>query len=193
MPVQPDHILASSTPVSDFMINAFCARDRLTPHDPIARESLAGSHQAALDYWLNLSVQDAIPSFSDFKLIELGRYAERVILTDVSHDPEIDFRFRFFGTHVDERVSEQYTDKRLAEFERCGPDSNIWKVYETVVRSRAPLISQFEYVGLIPDITGTSELYLPLVANDGSISRIVVAVEFIDDVTVTMQQTRWYK
>lgn len=142
-------------------------------------------------YWRGLPSPDhGVPLFSSFDPIEVSDLLPYLFLTQVLYDP-LDFRFRVVGTHVEERMGATYTGTRLSDWVHTSKESGIWRNMSVLVDSRQAILANYSYIGPVPQITMTKNLYIPLQNVEGRITDVLIAVHFENDMTVSHADTRW--
>jgi len=142
-------------------------------------------------YWNLLRGQAGVPLAKDFDPMAHMTVFRNMAYTQVVKGPPLDFCFRIIGTHIDDRMQDNYTNRRLSEFERSAPGSNIWQTYESVTNQKVPMLTTYAYIGPIDNIQGTTELSLPFADQGGEVCNVLAVISFDGDLPVTMSQTRW--
>ena len=134
------------------------------------------------DYWNSLRGERPLPRRCEFDPADIPRLLPHLILAEVLRsgaDGEVDdFRFRLIGTHVDARMNERYTGRRLSQIPGKQPGSKIWSTYNAVERNGQPKVIELGYVGPAERTMGTTELYLPLTRDESRVDFIVVGLRF---------------
>lgn len=138
---------------------------------------------AVWDAWLEARGNALLPRREALDLSRMKAALPHVVLTRVHRDP-LDFEFRIIGEHIQERIRRNQTGTRLSTTSDSAHGSRLWSCYETAVRERAPFVATLPYVGRMERLKRTVEMYLPMADAEGTISHVLVAVLFIDDVLV---------
>ena len=133
-------------------------------------------------YWDSIKGDRPLPRRCDFDPADIPRLLPHLILAEVLRcdaDREVeDFRFRLIGTHVDARMNERYTGRRLSQIPSKRPGSKIWRAYQAVEREGQPKVISLDYTGPMERTMGTTEIYLPLSAGAGQVDFVVVGLRF---------------
>lgn len=133
-------------------------------------------------YWDSIRGDRPLPNRCDFDPVAIPRLLPHLILVEVLRDDAdgevADFRFRLIGTHVDERMNERYTGRKLSQIHSKRPGSKIWNAYQAVERDGQPKVISLNYIGPAERTMGTTEIYLPLSAGGGEVDFIVVGLRF---------------
>ena len=133
-------------------------------------------------YWDSIRGNRPLPNRCDFDPIAIPQLLPHLILAEVLRDEAdgqvADFRFRVIGTHVDARMSDRYTGRRLSQIPSKRPGSKIWNAYQAVEREGQPKVISLNYIGPTERTRKTTEIYLPLSAGGGRVDFIVVGLRF---------------
>lgn len=135
-----------------------------------------------LTYWNRIKGDRLVPSRQDFDPIEIPRLLPYLILVEVVRngiDGRFeDFRFRLIGTHVDSRMRDRYTGRRLSEIPGKGPGSELWETYCSVKHQKRPRIISMNYIGPVKKIRETNEILLPFSSDNKHVDHIMVGLQF---------------
>ena len=133
-------------------------------------------------YWDGIRGDRPLPNRCDFDPVAIPRLLPHLILVEVLRDQADsqveDFRFRLIGTHVDERMNERYTGRRLSQIPGKRRGSKIWNTYQAVEREGQPKVISLDYIGPAERTKETTEVFLPLSAGGGAVDFIVVGLRF---------------
>ena len=133
-------------------------------------------------YWDGIKGDRPLPNRCDFDPIAIPQLLPHLILVEVLRDEAdgqvADFRFRVIGTHVDERMSDRYTGRRLSQIPNKRRGSKIWDTYQAVEREAEPKVISLDYIGPAERTKETTEIFLPLSAGGGQVDFIVVGLSF---------------
>ncbi len=146
----------------------------------------------AWDYWIRLSNErEGVPLKVDFDPMAITDALPHIILTEVIGGPVRDFRFKVYGDSIDSRMRRAYSGKTLSAVHPNKGNSSIWAAYEEAVDAACPVLIGVPYVGAIPGIRYTMELYLPLSSEGVPVSHVAVIVDFDNRQPVAAGKTRW--
>ena len=133
-------------------------------------------------YWRRIKGDQLVPNRRDFDPIEIPKLLPHLILVEVVRDDIDDrfedFRFRLIGTHVEERMRDRYTGRRLSEIPGKGPGSEVWDTYYLVKCDKKPKQISLNYIGPMDNIRSTNEIFLPLSSKEDRVDFIVVGLQF---------------
>lgn len=142
-------------------------------------------------YWAHLPREaGALPHSRTVDPVMIPNLLPYLLLAGVQYDP-LDFSFRVVGNHIEERMGATYTGTHLSDWVHTSKESGIWRNMTALVESRRPMLANYTYIGPIPRITITKNLYVPLQDADGRVSDVLIAFHFENDVPVTLEDTRW--
>lgn len=135
-----------------------------------------------LSYWNKIKGDRLIPSRRDFDPVDIPRLLPHVILVEVVRN-ELDqafedFKFRLIGTHVEERMRDRYTGRKLSEIEGKGPGSEVWETYCAVKKEKKPMAISLNYIGPMENIKESREIFLPLSSRNSQVDFILVGLLF---------------
>lgn len=146
------------------------------------RERLPTTLEQLLGYWDRIRGDRLIPSRKDFDPVDIPRLLPYVILVEVVRN-ELDrtfqdFKFRLIGTHVEERMRDRYTGRRLSEIEGKGPGSEVWETYCAVKKEKKPKAISLNYVGPMENVKESREIFLPFSSGGNQVDFILVGLIF---------------
>ena len=144
----------------------------------ILDQELSAVQKEFLAYWRKQAGGRIAPGRQDFDVLDVPTLMPHVIIFDILSDP-LDFRYRLVGTTVREMSAEDYTGKKLSEFDGRGPGSKIWTVLETVRVSQKPAYHSIPYVGPKEDFLKLNDLFLPFVDDNMETSMILLVSYFL--------------
>jgi len=141
-----------------------------------------GDLAKALDYWRSLTLDDCLPSWSDFDFMKIP-----LSLIPKSHvcdaiDGGQDFLCRFWGTAVTDLVGINMTGKLISTMSPSTQlvDTMIREMRKTVTSKKPRLLSSHlhhQYGSSIFQIL----LRLPLTNNDGEVAHCLTLAEYLFD------------
>ncbi len=146
------------------------------------RERLPTTLGHLLGYWDRIRGDRLIPSRKDFDPVDIPRLLPHVILVEVLRN-ELDktfqdFKFRLIGTHVEERMRDRYTGRRLSEIEGKVPGSDVWETYCAVKKEKKPKAISLNYVGPMENVKESREIFLPFSSGGYQVDFILVGLIF---------------
>ena len=145
--------------------------------DQFALSDLAPPLDQVYAYWQRISQDQPAPLTQEFDPLEIRRALPHILLVGVESAP-LDFRFRIIGEYINDRMRASYVDKTLSSIPDKGPGSQIWGQYERCYLECRPLHVRLNYTGPFSYIHASEEIYLPLVDDGGTVSRILVCITF---------------
>ena len=102
-----------------------------------------------------------------------------VVILDVRHEPEFDFRYRLLGTHVTEHLFRDHNGKWFSELAHQQAPSQIWQNCYRVATTRQPLMSNKPYVGPHQSFRDVEDIILPLFSDGERVDNLLVFVCYI--------------
>lgn len=130
-------------------------------------------------HWGAAKQKNNLPKLMNIDLSLVQRELDRLVVTEVLRDVfgQIeDFRFLFVATAKGKKISEPVCGCRLSELPGKGPDSQMWAAYRAICERHSPLRVSLPYVGDIPGIKTTEELFLPLSSDGDRLDLIINGV-----------------
>jgi hypothetical protein len=147
----------------------FIAPDQVL--SPLVREGHA--------YWLGKKADRPFPARSDFDPpMEAPKLARHLMLFDVLHDP-LDFRYRFIGDLMRERLGHNWVGKRWSEIEFQRAPNPIWLHHQAVVENPVPRFYRPHYQGPDSDFIFIESVILPLGENPERVDMLMVFADFL--------------
>lgn len=138
-------------------------------NSPLLREAHA--------YWESKRQNRLMPSRSDIDPIEIPRLLPYIILLDVLPEP-LDFGYRLIGTAARSIMRADYTGRIFSQIPGKGSDSVLWRLCETVVRSKTPLSESPPYVGHERFLKNCENVLLPLSEDRVNVNMIFKVISF---------------
>ena len=99
-----------------------------------------------------------------------------VVILDVRHEPEFDFRYRLLGTYVTEHLYSDHSGKWFSEMAHQQAPSQIWQNCYRVATTRQPLMSNKPYVGPHQSFRDVEDIILPLSSDGERVNHLLVFV-----------------
>jgi hypothetical protein len=130
-------------------------------------------------HWGAARQENNLPKLIDIDLCQDQLELDRLVVTEVLRDilgRIEDFRFLFVATAKGKKIREPLCGHRLSELPGKGPDSQMWAAYKAICERNTPLRVSLPYVGDIPGIKKTEELFLPLSSDGESLDLIINGV-----------------
>lgn len=110
--------------------------------------------------------------------------------------PKLNFRYRIIGEVLQRYSRGNYTGKYFSEVDGQGPGSDVWRVCSEVTLQRRPLLLRPPYVGPHSQIFYCESATMPLVDDEGAVTRLLIACDFLpeaaDDHRHPLQHRRGY-
>jgi len=127
-------------------------------------------------HWGVAQQKSNLPKLMNIDLSLVQRELDRLVVTEVLRDVlgQIeDFRFLFVATANEKQICEPVRGYRLSRLPGKGPGSQMWAAYQAICDRGIPLRVSLPYVGDIPGIKITEELFLPL-SSDGETLDLII-------------------
>lgn len=127
-------------------------------------------------YWVSKCSEGGLPARQDINPVEIPRLMPHVVMLDVKHEPEFDFRYRLLGTYVTEHLYSDHSGKWFSEITHQRAPSKIWQNCCQVATSRSPFMSNTPYVGPHQSFRDVEDIILPLSSDGERVDSLLVFV-----------------
>lgn len=134
-------------------------------------------HEEVFEYWLSARAGRPMPRSADIDLHALPEFSPYLVLVEVLRDP-IDFSFRAIGALVRSHLEPRLLGHSMREPAGPGPESGLWRSFETVVETGIPRYGRTPYTGSERDVESVADLLLPLSDNGDTVSQILLVADF---------------
>jgi len=134
--------------------------------------------QAGRDHWESLKHGREAPLRSDFDPIEIPSLLPYVLLIEVV-DGGRDFKYTVIGGHIRQYFLGNWTGSLISTLPHVDPDGQLMTNLKTVTETRRPIDTPVDYVGPMKDIRKNDEIILPLLDTDGTVSHLLIFIEFV--------------
>ncbi len=151
--------------------------ENCTPTAAAALALRSKINRQALDYWIRIRGERAMPSRADLDPIDIRRILPNVVLIDVASEP-LDFRYRLIGTKIVSQLNNDHTGKWMSEIPHQKPPSKIWSSCETVVNEKIPMTTEVPYTGRNKDFAVSEDIVMPLSGDGVTVNMLFVVVDF---------------
>lgn len=134
------------------------------------------------EYWNAKRGDRPMPARRDIDPAEITALLPHVVLIDVLRDSDfgpLDFRYRLMGTAIEGHLEGRYTGHRMSEIPHQQPPGRLWSNFETVVKTREPLITRVPYIGPHKDFLAAQDLITPLSSDGSNVDMLFNLVDFI--------------
>lgn len=135
--------------------------------------------QEGYSYWRSKMIDGVLPCRSDINPVDIPRLMPHVVLVDVKHAPELDFRYRLIGTYVAESLYKDHTGSWFSEIEHQKAPSQIWQNCAHVVETGKAFISDTPYVGPHQGFRRVEDVILPLADDGENVDCLLVFVHYM--------------
>lgn len=156
------------------------------------------SHSAIIrngfEFWNRQKGEKDLPSWQDIDPSKMKPLLPSLVVTHVKHDP-LDFVDRIIGEIVCDKATESSNGLYWSQMPERTSDSQIWKAFEEVVRSKQITLKAIPYVGRYKEFLRIEALICPIADSSGQISKILTFVDYIshseDDIAAEIVQTEF--
>lgn len=135
------------------------------------------------DYWAAKRGERLMPARADIDPLEIVSILPHVVLIDVLRDARpgwpLDFRYRVMGTTVDAHMSRRFTGVKMSDVPHQQPDSQLFRNFAHVVKTREPQFNRVPYVGPHKDFLSVVDLVMPLSTDGETVDMLMSIVDFI--------------
>lgn len=135
------------------------------------------------DYWAAKRGERLMPARADIDPLEIVSILPHVVLIDVLRDARpgwpLDFRYRVMGTTVDAHMSRRFTGVKMSDVPHQQPDSQLFRNFAHVVKTREPQFNRVPYVGPHKDFLSVVDLVMPLSIDGETVDMLMSIVDFI--------------
>ncbi|OED49384.1 hypothetical protein AB838_07080 [Rhodobacteraceae bacterium (ex Bugula neritina AB1)] len=129
--------------------------------------------------WLS-ALQDGIfPSLTAFGLPSTQTALDVLSIYEIERckaGAATDFKALYARTRNSDTLRNKYVGTRLSEHAGFGPGSMMWGCFCEMAENPRPLLVSLPYVGALPGYHCTSEIYLPLLGEQGRADYVLVGV-----------------
>lgn len=133
--------------------------------------------EAALEYWNRIRGDLPLPRRDQFDPFDIPRLLPFVVFLEVV-DGGRDFRYRVIGSDARAHFFENYTGRMMGDLAHVEPEGPLLTKLRTAVSGKQPQRVPAEYVGPLQDIRKQDEIVLPLSDATGTVSHLLVFLEF---------------
>ncbi len=134
-------------------------------------------HEAAFECWLGARAGRPMPRSADIDLLARPEFSPYLVLVEVLRDP-LDFRYRAIGALVRSHLEPRLLGHSMREPAGPGPESGLWRSFETVVETGIPRYGRTPYTGSERDVECVADLLLPLSGDGDTVSQILLVADF---------------
>lgn len=134
--------------------------------------------KAGYTYWLSKCSNGALPRWSDFDPADIKPLLPNIVVTHVLSDPR-DFVEKITGERIIERSSINSAGKKWSSIPGRGPESEIWKVFSSIVDEKRPILNHIPYVGPHNEFMGIETVCCPISEDGMTVDRIVAFVGYV--------------
>jgi hypothetical protein len=131
-------------------------------------------------YLLWRGAEDRIPPrLASMTFHHLNVTVDALAVTEILHDANgapSDLCLIYTSTGLRPKLAEDYRGRRFSQLEGKGPGSVIWAAYMATARTQLPHRVTLPYVGPLPNVDDTTELFLPLRDDRGRTSFVLAGI-----------------
>ncbi|HAJ22940.1 MULTISPECIES: hypothetical protein [Alphaproteobacteria] len=131
----------------------------------------------AFDFWVQAKGKDQLPLKCKIDVTQIPRVLSKLVLYDVLEEP-LDFRRRVIGEEVKALLKPQFLKKSFREQPGKGPETKVWALFETVVKTGIPRFGRLDYEGPEERISHVLALILPYSVDGMNVSNLMAIVKF---------------
>ena len=133
--------------------------------------------------WHSAAEDGAYPSLADFGLPNAENAPNILSVYEIERTQAgsaADFKALYARSRISNTLREKFVGTRLSEHDGFGPGSMIWSGFAEIAANPRPLLVSLPYVGPLPGYRSTSEIYLPLLGEQGRADYVLAGVVLLE-------------
>ncbi|KIC09611.1 hypothetical protein RA19_14930 [Leisingera sp. ANG-M1] len=133
--------------------------------------------------WHSASEEGVYPSLAAFGLPNAVASPNILSVFEIERSAggePVDFQVIYTRSRINNTLREKFVGTRLSEHPSCGPGSMIWSGFAEIAAAPRPLLVSLPYVGPLSGYRSTSEIYLPLLGEQGRADYVLAGVVLLE-------------